>query len=346
MTGALVLVVMSLIQAVWPAHHWTSPNLANTQERSALEAFLDDPVQNFGRIKDIQDLCAQIVAFDLDSTSQGRGDSQNSYMKRLYRSHFREVNEKEIEIVIFLFGKLHTCRSDIFEHTMRVFVERPRMFVAELEKTKDWKDVITGISQDWKAFSQGLVELGSTEFEKAVKEYAISTHEVAEERLNDIESFLNDPITNFDRIKQIKNLCNLIDRYEQNLLKNQSPTVGVLTVFFNRHFGEVDEMRAKIVIHMILHCGSGIQGEILIEKAAILFCAQPQMFVKVLEKTEDWKMVICDLFYLGDISKGLEKLGNSRFEMKIKEYVKELEKTGHSFWPVQKASSAISFDRL
>ncbi|MGB8957947.1 MAG: hypothetical protein WCC00_02925 [Candidatus Aminicenantales bacterium] len=194
-----------MIQVVWPVNHWTSPKPVNTQERSALEAFLDDPVN----------------AHDLGNR-----------------------------------------------------------------------------------------------------------HEVDQEQLNDIEAFLNDPITNFDRIKQIENLCNLIDRYEQSLIKNQSLTTGVLTEFFNRHFGEVDEIRTKIVIHMILHCGSGVQGETLFEKAAMLFCAQPQMFVKALEKTEVWKLVIRDLFYLGDISKGLEKLGNSRFEMKIREYVKELERAG------------------
>lgn len=329
MARTIVLFVMSLIQVVWSANNCTSPEPVNSQERSALEAFLEDPVQNFGRIKEIQDLCAQIVSFNLDLIGQGRGDSQNFFIKRLFRTHFREVNGKKIEIVIFLFNKLHTCISEIFENTMRVFVERPRMFVAELEKHQDWKSIINGISQDWEAFSRGLIELGSTPFEKAVKEYVISKHEVDEEQFNDIGAFFNDPIANFDRIKQIENLGELISRYERGFNKNQSLTDNFLTEFFNRHFGEIDEIRIKIVIHMILHCGSGAHSEILSDKAAQLFCVQPLMFVMVLEKTEDWKLVIRDLFYLGDISKGLEKLGNSKFEMKIKEYVKELEKTGH-----------------
>jgi len=202
------------------------------------------------------------------------------------------------------------------------------MFVAELERHQDWKIIINGISQDWEAFSRELVELGSTAFEKAVKEYAISEHEINEKRLKDIEVFFSDPVANFDRIKRMENICELISRYEQGFTNNQSLTDNFLTEFFNRHFREIDEIRIKIVIHMILHCGSGVQGEILLDKADEIFSVQPQMFVMVLEKTEEWKSVIRDLFYLGDISKGLAKLGNSKFVMKIREYVKELEKTG------------------
>lgn len=328
MTKTLVLFVMSLIQVVSSADNRASPEPVNTQEHSALEAFLDDPVKNFGHIKEMQDLCAQIVSYDLDLRGQGRGDSQDLFVNRLFRTHFCETNEKKIEIVIFLFSKLHSCRSDIYENTMRVFVEQPRMFVAELERHQDWKIIINGISQDWEAFSRELVELGSTAFEKAVKEYAISEHEINEKRLKDIEVFFSDPVANFDRIKRMENICELISRYEQGFTNNQSLTDNFLTEFFNRHFREIDEIRIKIVIHMILHCGSGVQGEILLDKADEIFSVQPQMFVMVLEKTEEWKSVIRDLFYLGDISKGLAKLGNSKFVMKIREYVKELEKTG------------------
>ena len=95
-----------------------------------------------------------------------------------------------------------------------------------------------------------------------------------------------------------------------------------MSVLFREHFQVVDEPRTEILVHMMLHCGSGVYAELLAGQAAWMFRARPDLFVRVLERTPRWKDVVNDLYT--DVRKELEALGNSEFERRIKEYVHRL----------------------
>jgi hypothetical protein len=73
---------------------------------------------------------------------------------------------------------------------------------------------------------------------------------------------------------------------------------------------------------MVPRC-SGAYGELLSDETAKVFWLHPQMFVKVLERTAEWKDVIDDISMLGwgYFWKGLLKLGDTKFEKELKNYV-------------------------
>lgn len=99
---------------------------------------------------------------------------------------------------------------------------------------------------------------------------------------------------------------------------------NVLGELLQRHFGAVDRKKAEILVHMVIHCGSGAISEVLADRAAELFCQQPRIFVEVLEQTREWKDVVSQMALIRDISQGIGSLGNSPFEKQMKAYAEEL----------------------
>jgi hypothetical protein len=299
------------------------PRADDNQEARTLEDFLNDPVSTFDRIKGMSDLCNEIMTYDLDSIRQGR--RQESYLDMLFARHFKEIDDRKMRIVIYLFLNLRSCQGDILKKTTAAFVLRPRIFAKTLESTSEWKSIIDDISRDWSSFSPGLDGLGSTEFEIAVKDYATILHEERAQREKDIEAFINDPVGCFDRVKDLDDICLWIGRYEHQYLDKEGVQKKfLLDALFDGPFKSIDENKVRIMIHLVLHCGhGGIQGEVLADRVAKAFRAQPQLFARVLEKCEDWKKVIDKISILGwdDFSRGLEGLGNSAFEKEIKSYV-------------------------
>lgn len=298
------------------------PRADDNQETRTLEDFLNDPVSTFDRIKGMSDLCNEIMTYDLDSIRQGRG--QESYLDMLFARHFKEIDDRKMRIVIYLFLNLRSCQGDILKKTTAAFVLRPRIFAKALESTSEWMSIIDDISRDWSSFSPGLDGLGSTEFEIAVKDYSTILHEERAQREKDIEAFINDPVACFDRVKDLNDICLWIGRYEYQYLDKESVQKRfLLDALFDGPFKSIDENKVRIMIHLVLHCGPGIQGEVLADRVAKTFRAQPQLFVRVLEQSAEWKKVIDKISMLawGDFSMGLEGLGNSKFEKEIKSYV-------------------------
>ena len=154
-------------------------------------------------------------------------------------------------------------------------------------------------------------------------------YRIADEKaLEDVILFINDPVDRFDSIKYLDNhqLWNYIGMYDY-VLKG---TKGTGTFYFFEHLRKmvipVDAMKVRLVTYL-MHDSQpdGVYGELMVDLYTKLFGDYPVLFVNDLKTRSDWKNVIDDLA-AGDyvaMTTGLEKLGNSRFEMDLKEYWKE-----------------------
>lgn len=289
------------------------------QEADDLEAFLEDPVANFDRIKAIANLCDRIISgYELK-----RGPRQG-FLDLLFTRHFQEVDERKIEIVIYLYRHLSGCYGEIGDKTRMIFCLRPEMFVRVLENEPEWRSMIDGLSLKWESFSPGLSRLGDLKFEREVKEYALFLHTEREQKIKIVEAFINDPVANFERIRTWNDICYWISKYEDLLYKDKEPGELLMDIFLKAQFQEIDEKKIEILVYMVPRC-SGAYGELLSDETAKVFWLHPQMFVKVLERTAEWKDVIDDISMLGwgYFWKGLLKLGDTKFEKELKNYVAE-----------------------
>jgi hypothetical protein len=298
-------------QAGYPANSDSGLRQADYWELKDIDAFFKDPLMNFDKIKKLQDPKKQLSLY-----AQWNSD----VILKFFRIHFQEIDERKIEILVYLL--VHYRGYPVPEEAARIFNIQPVMFVKELEKTPEWMNIIDDISWSWESFSSGLTGLGASEFEKEAKEYALSLHEDREQKFKVIEAFVNDPVANFDRIKRLDDICWWFGTYERYFIKDGilSQSDNVLYRLFHGALVEIDEKKIEILIYMILHCDSPYHSEVLMDEATGIFGSNPQIFVRVLEKTSEWKRVVDRFIGLGE-TELFRELGDSEFEMKIKKYV-------------------------
>ncbi len=152
-----------------------------------------------------------------------------------------------------------------------------------------------------------------------------------EKAFEDVILFINDPVDRFDSIKYLNDhqLWNYISMYD-TVLKG---TKGVGTFFFFDHLKKfmipLDERKIKLVTYL-LHDRQpdGVYGELIVEIYTRLFGVDPLLFVNDLKTRSDWKDIIGSLGS-GDyeaMATGLKELGNTKFEMELKEYWTECRK--------------------
>jgi hypothetical protein len=298
-------------------------NAADDQRTGDLGAFLEDPVANFNRIKEIPNLCDRIISeYELKQIPQGSREPRQGFLDLLFTRHFQEVDEKKIQIAIYLYRHLRGCYGEIVDKIEMVFCLQPVMFVTELANEKDWQNIIDGLSMKWGAFSVGLCRLGDSEFEREVKGYAILKHMEREQKISLIEAFFVDPVMYFERIRTWDDVCEWIGQYEDQLCGDEGSGQLLMQKFLESHFQEVDEKKIEILIHLVTRC-HGAYGELLSDETAKNFWLHSQMFINILEKTEDWKRVIDKISMLSwsYFSRGLMELGDTEFEKSLKEYI-------------------------
>jgi hypothetical protein len=152
-----------------------------------------------------------------------------------------------------------------------------------------------------------------------------------EKALEDVILFINDPVGRFDSIKRLNTdqLWKYISMYDY-VLKGSK---GIGTFYFFDHLKEmmipVDEKKVKLVTYLMHDCQpDGVFAELLVDLYTGLFAVDPLLFVNDLKTRTDWKDVI-DSLGSGDyeaMRAGLAKLGNTKFEMELKEYWTECRK--------------------
>lgn len=143
----------------------------------------------------------------------------------------------------------------------------------------------------------------------------------SEDNLKKVILFLNDPEKYFKQVMKIDEICLYISLYDDCSLK-MNENQSVMSIFLSEFFNEINITKADILSFLLLKCDAPVYLEEIADRYTKKFKDCPQRFMPILKKTE-WKRIV-DRLDAGDWSElknGLEKLGNSHFEVKFKKYV-------------------------
>jgi len=321
------LILVLIIVGCPAARSGGVPKSANDQKTDVLESFLDDPVGSFDRVKAIENLCDRISKYDRKHVFlDARGQGQN-FLDLLFSRHFQEVDERKIEIAIYLYKQMGDCYGEITTKTRTIFCLQPAKFVKALGKDPEWQSVIEGLSLEWESFLPGLSQLSTSGFEGEVRDYAFRLHREWERRIKVVEAFIHDPVKNSEKIWTWDNLSYWFSEYSETIGKDIMG-YSLIDDFLKEHFREIDERKTEILIHLVERCGGGVLAGLISEETAKIFWLHPEIFVKVLERTDEWREVIDMLSGEGHeyLSEAMKKLGDTEFEKQLKKYVAERKK--------------------
>ncbi|MBC7363428.1 MAG: hypothetical protein H5U07_02650 [Candidatus Aminicenantes bacterium] len=298
-------VAASLSFAINQQDHWTLKKI---------DEFFTDPVRNFESLKketDLKDKIELFIRFNLDKVKNG--------LKILAD----KPDERKAEIIIFLLSVYP--EYIIADEGAKFFCQHPELFITKLESCSNWKLIVTELATREDCIGQAINKLGDSDFEKQIRELVSSVHQKLELEMEMISEFIEDPIRKFDEIKNLEDINSLIYRYEKKLIKDGVLTETVVDRIF-KNIRLVDERTIKIIVFLVLNIKTGYLAELVTEKAANYFKDYPDIFLSVLEKTKDWKLVIEEMYSLNpeEISQGINMAKNSRFVNEVKKYIKEI----------------------
>jgi hypothetical protein len=144
-----------------------------------IRLFADNPVGCFNQVRNIQDWCAYFQTWDFYLIDVKK-IPEGCFGKLL--QHFENVDDKKAAILSFLILTDSKCgfyAEALSERYTILFSKQPEVFIRDLEKRGDWKNIIkTLYSGEWGAFEDTVLKLGDSKFEKELKAY------VAELKIN------------------------------------------------------------------------------------------------------------------------------------------------------------------
>jgi hypothetical protein len=290
----------------------------------SVEAFLDDPIANFGKIRDCADVCNLLRSYELKYLTEG-GVLRYSLLSELFIRHFQTVDEPKLNILFFLL--LHCNSIDYSELTareaIRLLDSDQTLFIRVLERYPEWKLILDKMSSDWELLQEAAKKLGASAFENEVRVYLAVLNDKIGQNKKDVRAFLEDPVSNFQRIASLNNICPYISIYDPWYSSDGKERGSILGAFFRDHFEDLDKRKIEILVFMMRHCGAGVQLELVVDKAAAAFGSKPRVFLEVLEKTDGWQEIIVELA-LADwlvISRGLAEMSDSQFARNVHEYL-------------------------
>jgi hypothetical protein len=143
----------------------------------------------------------------------------------------------------------------------------------------------------------------------------------SEKDLEKVLAFIQDPVRNFPDVQRVTNLCSYIHAYGQYITEKNDDPAGYLTTF-SMCFRVATDENVPILTYLILNCHNAILSEGFADEYTKLFAVSPEIFVKDLKRRANWKTVV---FLAGGgnwelFKQGLAKLGNSGFELELKNY--------------------------
>jgi hypothetical protein len=135
--------------------------------------FVHNPTKHFPSILNIKDWCSYIQVWDFYLIKVKR--EAIGCFGTLMRD-FCDVDEEKVAILTFLLSTGRNCglyQEALSTRYSRLFSSNPIVFIEDLKKRKDWRDIIETLQVgDWNAFKVGLTKLGDSEFEIGLKSYA------------------------------------------------------------------------------------------------------------------------------------------------------------------------------
>ena len=144
----------------------------------------------------------------------------------------------------------------------------------------------------------------------------------SEKDLKKVLAFVHDPVRNFPDVQRVADMCSYINAYGHFVSEKNEDPVGYLNLI-HAHFLIATDENVPILTYLILNCHNAILSEGFADRYTRLFEGSPEVFVRDLERRPNWKRVV-DEVVGGDwqaFKRGLDKLGNTGFELELKNYV-------------------------
>jgi hypothetical protein len=150
----------------------------------------------------------------------------------------------------------------------------------------------------------------------------------SEKDLEKVLAFLQDPVRNFRSVQRVADVCSHEYAYANYLAETkQKDDAGYMT-FFSTHFQVATDDNVPILTYLILNCNNAFLGEAYADRYTVLFKSSPEIFIKDLRRRKNWKQIV-DEIRAGNgraFREGLAKLGDSGFELELKNYVLSMSK--------------------
>jgi len=149
-----------------------------------------------------------------------------------------------------------------------------------------------------------------------------------EKNLAIVLSFERDPLRNFRDVQRVADVCSYIYAYANYLAETKQKDEAGYMNFFSKHFRIATDENVPILTYLVLNCHNAFLGESFMGQYTDLFGASPEIFIKDLKRRANWKQVV-DEARVGNwraFEEGLAKLGNSGFELELKNYVASISK--------------------
>jgi len=327
----LAIMVSSLCLTVLPQESDISFEMKKWEVISnQLRRFLDDPFAAYDEIRKIDDLFYWTNIYV--EIYGGR------YIEELFSRHFKveDVDHRALNLIYYLLDKFslpannweHAGIKPIVSRLVEIIKSRPDWFFKELVARPDWKKLLRLIALKRSA---DLKQCCAVISDPAIRTEVLNLlEELEEEKRTEVqrwEEFLQDPIANFDKIKNIYFLCSVMtvrDRMYVDENKNLpmgyfSP--GAIADYIREN---PDEQKIEILLHMISHCTtSGVESYVIVELGSEIFFEYPELFSRCLAKYRQWRSIvylISVFLYYRDpgYNKIISSLGKSKFESELK----------------------------
>ncbi len=146
----------------------------------------------------------------------------------------------------------------------------------------------------------------------------------SERNLADFLNFLKDPLLCFADVQNIQDLSPYFEFYESYLAIKTGYRRFVTSDFLQKHFNVLDNSKISVLTFLMMHT-DGIHSQIFCDQYTRLFGSQSRLFIKYLITRADWKAIV-DSLGAGDLvvfKRGIQDLGNSRFENEFRSYASE-----------------------
>jgi hypothetical protein len=150
----------------------------------------------------------------------------------------------------------------------------------------------------------------------------------SEKDLEIVLSFQWDPLRNFQKVQRVANVCSYIWAYAGYLAETKQKDDAGYLDFFSKHFRIATDDNVPILTYLLLNCNNAFLGEELSDVYTTLFGSSPKIFIKDLRRRKNWKQIV-DETRAGNwraFKEGLAKLGDSGFELELKNYVLSMSK--------------------
>ena len=150
----------------------------------------------------------------------------------------------------------------------------------------------------------------------------------SEKDLEKVLAFLQDPLRNFHSVQRVADVCSYEYAYAKYLAETKQKDDAGYLKFFSTHFRVATDDNVPILTYLILNCHNAFLGEALVDRYTMLFGSSPEIFIKDLRRRTNWKHIV-DETRAGNwqaFKEGLAKLGDSGFELELKNYVLSISK--------------------